>query len=251
MKAVIIDDEPRAVNILEMVVNEYCSGVEICGLAHSINEGITEIREKNPDIIFLDIEMPDGSGFDVLTAFPDRSFDVVFVTAYNHYALKAIKYSAADYILKPVDIEEVKSALEKVKKRRETPGTSTPDINELLLNIRAGAIRKIAVPSSDGSEFIAVDDIMYIEADRSYCSIVLANDTKMLVSKNLSNIEELLPRDLFYRIHKSYLINLNFMKKYYRSDGGYVEMQDGNKLSIARNKKDEFMGFIGKWMGRV
>jgi len=251
MKAVIIDDEPRAVNILEMVVNEYCSEVEICGLAYSINEGIKEIREKNPDLIFLDIEMPDGSGFDVLTAFPERTFDVVFVTAYNHYALKAIKYSAADYILKPVDIEEVKAAMEKVKNRRSTPGAAFPDINELMLNIRAGAIRKIAVPSSDGSEFIAVDDIMYIEADRSYCNIVLANDNKMTISKNLSNIEELLPRDIFFRIHKSYLINLNFMKKYYRTDGGYVEMQDGTKMSIARNKKDEFMGFIGKWMGRV
>jgi two-component system LytT family response regulator len=195
--------------------------------------------------------MPDGSGFDVLTAFPERSFDVVFVTAYNHYALKAIKYSAADYILKPVDIEEVKAAMEKVRIRRSTPGAQFPDLNELMLNIRAGAVRKIAVPSSDGSEFIAVDDIMYIEADRSYCNIVLTNDNKMLVSKNLSNIEELLPRDMFYRIHKSFLINLNFMKKYYRTDGGYVEMQDGKKMSIARNKKDEFMGFIGKWMGRV
>jgi two-component system LytT family response regulator len=251
MKAVIIDDEPRAVHILEMVVSEYCSGVEICGRASSISDGIKEIRETHPDLIFLDIEMPDGSGFDVLTAFPERSFDVVFVTAYNHYALKAIKYSAADYILKPVDIEEVKAAMEKVRIRRSTPGAQFPDLNELMLNIRAGAVRKIAVPSSDGSEFIAVDDIMYIEADRSYCNIVLTNDNKMLVSKNLSNIEELLPRDMFYRIHKSFLINLNFMKKYYRTDGGYVEMQDGKKMSIARNKKDEFMGFIGKWMGRV
>jgi len=251
MKAVIIDDEPRAINILEMVISEYCQGIEIIGTAGTINEGVEEIKKSKPDLIFLDIEMPDGSGFDVLTAFPERDFDVIFVTAYNHYALKAIKYSAADYILKPVDIEEVKSAMEKIKKRKTNSEGIFPDINELLLNIKAGAVRRIAVPSADGSEFIAVDDIMYIEADRSYCSIVLADDRKLMVSKSLSNIEELLPKDIFFRIHKSYLINLNCMKKYYRTDGGFVEMSDGKKLSIARNKKDEFMGFIGKWMGRV
>lgn len=251
MKAVIIDDESRAVTILEMVVTEYCEGVEIAGKAYNINDGIEEIRKKQPDLIFLDIEMPDGNGFDVLKAFPDRNFDVVFVTAYNHYALKAIKYSAADYILKPVDIEEVKTAIEKIRNRKSSPGAVFPDLNELMLNIRAGAVRRIAVPSSDGSEFINVDDIMYIEAERSYCNIVLVNDKKMLVSKNLSNIEELLPHDIFFRIHKSFLININCMKKYYRTDGGYVEMTDGKKMSIARNKKDEFLGFIGKWMGRV
>lgn len=251
MKAIIIDDEPRAVTILEMVIGEYCEGVEIAGKAQTISEGIAVIREKQPDVVFLDIEMPDGSGFDVLTPFPERNFDVVFVTAYNHYALKAIKYSAADYILKPVDIEEVKNAVARIRNRKNNPAATLPDLNELMLNIRAGAVRKIAVPSADGSDFISVDDIMYIEAERSYCCIVLSDEKKMVVSKNLSNIEELLPRDIFFRIHKSYLVNLNFMKKYYRTDGGYVEMPDGKKLSIARNKKDEFMGFIGKWMGRV
>lgn len=251
MKAVIIDDEQRAVKILGMVVTEYCQGVEVAGMANTISDGIEEIKQKKPDLIFLDIEMPDGSGFDVLTAFPQRDFDVVFVTAYNHYALKAIKYSAADYILKPVDIEEVKNAIEKIIRRKETKDSVLPDLNELLLNIRAGAVRKIAVPSSDGSEFVAVDDIMYMEADRSYCNIVLADDRKMMVSKSLSNIEELLPRDIFFRIHKSFLINLNYMKKHYRTDGGYVEMTDGKKLSIARNKRDDFIAFIGKWMGRV
>lgn len=251
MKAVIIDDEPRAVQILEMVVGEYCNGLSIAGTATTIASAIEKIKLLKPDLIFLDIEMPDGSGFDVLTAFPERSFEVVFVTAYNHYALKAIKYSAADYILKPVDIEEVKAAIEKILHRRKTPEIAGPDITELLHNLRNTGTRKIAVPSNDSTEFIAVDDIMYVSADRSYCEIMMADGRKILVAKSLSNIEESLPQEGFFRIHKSHLVNLNYMKKHIRSDGGYIEMMNGAHLSIARLKKEEFMEVIGKWMGTV
>ncbi|PKP23120.1 MAG: DNA-binding response regulator [Bacteroidetes bacterium HGW-Bacteroidetes-21] len=251
MKAIIIDDEPRAVQILEMVIKEYCHDITVEGTAHTIVSAIESIKLLKPDIIFLDIELPEGSGFDVLTAFPERDFEVVFVTAYNHYALKAIKYSAADYILKPVDIEEIKTAIEKIQHRKKTPGASSPDLNELLYNLRNTGTRKIAVPSNDSTEFLTVDEIMYVSADRSYCNLFMSDGRNILVAKSLSSIEELLPQEGFFRIHKSHLVNLNYMKKHIRSDGGYIEMTNGAHLSIARMKKEEFLDVIGKWMGKA
>jgi len=247
MNAVIIDDEQRAISILEMIVKEYCKQINIVGTALSVSNGIKIIKELNPDLVFLDIEMPEGNGFDVLQAFEKRSFEVIFVTAYNHYALRAIKYAAADYILKPVDIDEVKLAVENIFERKTRDDKPKPNIDSLLLNIKFGSIPKIAIPSIESTEFIPIDDILYLIADRSYCNIFLSNKRNIVASKSLSELEQLLPKEVFCRIHKSFLVNINYVNRYYKTDGGYVEMSDGKKFSISRAKKESFIEQLNKW----
>ncbi len=240
IKTIIVDDEHMAIQSLQLILKDYCPDLEISGTAKSPLEAIKLINQTHPDLVFLDIEMPNGTGFDVLEAIPNRNFDVVFVTAYNHYALKAIKFSAADYILKPVDIEEIIQTIEKIKQRRNQAGSASPDLSALLMNMKLASPKKIAVPTSNGTEFISVDEILYITADRSYCQIFLTEKRNMVVSKSLSELEILLPAENFYRLHKSHSINLEFVKKHLKTDGGIVELTDGTKLYIARSKKDEF-----------
>lgn len=239
LKTIIVDDEHIAIQSLQLILKEYCPDIEIVGTAKSAIEAVKIINQKNPELVFLDIEMPNGSGFDVLEATPERTFDVVFVTAYNHYAIKAIKFSAADYILKPVDIEEIIQTIEKIKQRRKE--SSAPlDLSTLLLNMKQPSPRKIAVPTSNGTEFLSIDEILYINADRSYCQIFMTEKRNLVVSKSLSEMEMLLPADVFYRIHKSHTINLTFVKKHLKIDGGIIELTDGTKLYVARGKKDDF-----------
>lgn len=240
LKTIIVDDEQMAIQSLQLILKEFCPDVEVSGTARSPLEAIKLINQSHPDLVFLDIEMPNGTGFDVLEAVPERNFDVVFVTAYNHYALKAIKFSAADYILKPVDIEEIIKTVDKIKQRRSQKGSVPADLSTLLLNMKQVSPSKIAVPSSNGTEFISVDEILYLTAERSYCEIFMTNKKTMVVSKSLSELEILLPSEKFYRLHKSHTINLDFVKKHLKTDGGIVELTDGTKLYIARNKKDEF-----------
>lgn len=246
IKTVLIDDEPGAIRTLSLILKEFCPDVEIVATASNAAEGIGVIRKNNPDLVFLDIEMPNGSGFDVLEAIPLRDFSVVFVTAYNHYALKAIKFSAADYILKPVEIEEVVNTVKKIKDRTK----NFPDLENLLSLIKRDSPGKISIPTTHGTEYISTDDILYLEADRSYCTIHLNDGKKMVVSRSLSDIEAMLPADSFARIHKSYLINLASVRKHLRNDGGYVELMNGTKLSIARNKKDEFAIIMARYISR-
>jgi two-component system LytT family response regulator len=240
LKTILVDDEQMAIQSLQLILKEFCPDIELSGSARSPIEAVKLINQIHPDLVFLDIEMPNGTGFDVLDAIPDRSFDVVFVTAYNHYALKAIKFSAADYILKPVDIEEIIKTVDKVKKRRNQTGSVPQDLQALLMTMKQMSPSKIAVPTSNGTEFISVDEILYVTADRSYCQIFLTEKRNMVVSKSLSELEIILPSEKFYRLHKSHTVNLNFVKKHLKTDGGIVELTDGTKLYIARNKKDEF-----------
>jgi two-component system, LytTR family, response regulator len=240
LKTILVDDENMAIQTLQMILKDYCPDIEVAGIAKSPLEAIKLINQTHPDLVFLDIEMPNGTGFDVLEAIPERNFDVVFVTAYNHYALKAIKFSAADYILKPIDIEEIIQTVGKIKQRRNQSGATPLDISTLLMNMKHASPKKIAVPTSNGTEFISIDEILYLTADRSYCQIFLTEKRNLLVSKSLSELEIILPNDSFFRIHKSHTVNLNFVKKHIKTDGGIAELSDGTKLYIARGKKDDF-----------
>lgn len=240
LKTIIVDDENMAVHTLRMILKDYCPDIELSGTAKSPLEAIKLINQLHPDLVFLDIEMPNGTGFDILEAIPQRNFDVVFVTAYNHYALKAIKFSAADYVLKPIDIEEIIQTVNRIVQRRNQTGFVPPDLNTLLMNMNQSSQKKIAVPASNGTEFISIDEILYITADRSYSEIFLTEKRNLFVSKSLSELEMLLPPDSFCRIHKSHTVNLGFVKKHIKTDGGMAELTDGTKLYIARNKKDEF-----------
>ncbi|PIP55207.1 MAG: DNA-binding response regulator [Bacteroidetes bacterium CG23_combo_of_CG06-09_8_20_14_all_32_9] len=248
LKTIIIDDENRAVQTLQIILSEYCPQVSVVNKAYSAPEGIKLISLHKPDLIFLDIEMPNGTGFDVLEAFPNRTFDVIFVTAYNNYALKAIKFSAADYILKPVDIEEVVESVKRISERRNQPGNTHPDINGLLHNIKNLYQKKISVPTFNGTEYISTDEILYFEADRSYCKIFFAQKRNILISRSLSALEQLLPTGNFVKIHKSHIVNLAAVKKNLRTDGGIVELTDGTQLLIAKTKKENFLASMQRYI---
>ncbi|OFX55434.1 MAG: hypothetical protein A2046_12505 [Bacteroidetes bacterium GWA2_30_7] len=246
INTIIIDDEPKVQKSIEMIINQYCPKLNVVGMASSALEGIKEINCKKPDLVLIDIEMPHGTGFDLLESIKNPEFQIIFITAYNQYAVKAFKYSAVDYLLKPIDIEEFVSAINRVEKNIQSPAFQK--YNVLLENIKNNNLSKIAIPTSDGLEYIQVNKIMYLEAERSYCYIYMENDKKMLVSRSLSDIEKLIESESFFRCHKSFLVNLEYVKKYVRFDGGYILLNNSKRIDLSRRKKDEFTEVMKKYM---
>jgi two-component system, LytTR family, response regulator len=248
--AVIVDDEKKSIQTLALMLKEYCPSVEVIGEASSAMSAVKEILSKKPEVVFLDVEMPDGTGFDVLESIPERNFDVVFVTAYNHYALKAIKFHAADYILKPVDVSELKMAVQNVEQRKRENRRNPADLEKLLEHLKIQRPTKVAVPTNEGTVFINFKDIIRIQAERSYCILFLVGNRKLFLSKSLSEIEAMLDPSAFFRTHKSHLINLEHVQKHIKHDGGYVEMTDNSKVEISRRKKDEFVEAMNRFTGK-
>jgi len=247
---IVIDDEPDAVDFITSIIGEYCPGLEVKGKAHNVKEGVQVIKDIKPELIFLDVEMPNGTGFDLLTHFPDKDFDVVFITAFNHYAIKAIKFSAVDYILKPININEFIEAVNRVIHKRLTNSSlSNENFEALLENIRTASPTRLVIPTSDGREYLNPKDILRIEADRSYSWFYIKDKRKILVSKHLKEFQDLLSDRNFFRPHNSHLINLDFVKKYVRHDGGYIEMTDGSQIPISRNRKDLFLAHMARYTG--
>ncbi len=250
LKTIIIDDEPDAVDFISSIICEYCPGLEVAGKAYDISEGVQVIKDQLPDLVFLDVEMPHGTGFDLLANFPEKEFDVIFITAFNHYAIKAIKFSAVDYILKPINVNEFIEAVNKVmQKRSNTMFRGNENIKALLENLRTAVPSRLAIPTSDGMEYLNPKEIIRIEADRSYSWFYLAGDRKILVSRNLKEFQVLLSDRHFFRPHNSYLINLKYVKKYVRKEGGYIEMQDGSEIPVSRNRKDMFLVHMARFKG--
>jgi two-component system LytT family response regulator len=250
LRTVIVDDEPNAVDFINSVIGEYCPGLEVVGMAYNMTEGINRINELNPDLVFLDVEMPNGTGFDLLAHFPEKKFDVVFITAFNHYAIKAIKFSAVDYILKPLNINEFIEAVNKViQKRSEAPLQMNENFRVLMENLKSPVPSRLAIPTADGMEYLNPKEIIRIEADRSYSWFFLTGNRKMLVSKNLKEFQDLLGDRYFFRSHNSHLINLKYVKRFVRKEGGYIEMQDGEQIPISRNRKDIFIVHMSRFRG--
>ncbi len=250
LKTVIIDDEPDAVNFISSIICEYCPGLELAGKAFDVHEGVEVIKELKPDLVFLDVEMPHGTGFDLLGSFPEKEFDVVFITAFNHYAIKAIKFSAVDYILKPINVNEFIESVNKVmQKRSNSMFRGNENIKALLENLRTAIPSRLAIPTSEGMEYLNPKDIIRIEADRSYSWFYLTGERKMLVSKNLKEFQDLLSDRHFFRPHNSHLINLKYVKKYIRREGGYIEMLDGSEIPVSRNRKDLFHVHMSRFKG--
>jgi two-component system LytT family response regulator len=246
----IIDDEPDAVEFIASIIGEYCPGLEVSGKAYNVKEGVKLIKEVKPELVFLDVEMPNGTGFDLLTHFPEKDFDVVFITAFNHYAIKAIKFSAVDYILKPININEFIESVTKVLNKRTTHTLSGRENFETLLeNIRTAHPTRLVIPTSDGREYLNPNDIIRIEADRSYSWFFITGKRKILVSKHLKEFQDLLNDRNFFRPHNSHLINLDYVKKFVRQDGGYIEMTDGAQVPVSRNRKDLFLAHMSRYTG--
>ena len=239
IKAIIIDDEERARRVLSNMLNEFCPDVEIVATCSNVPDGVLKINKLKPDVVFLDIEMPNYSGFELLGFFRDVDFEIVFVTAYSKYAIQAFEVSAVDYILKPVQVEQLESAVQKVKDK--VASASMHDrLEALKANLTGTHIQKIAVPVSDGLIFVKVEDISHVDADGSYSKIFLADGSNMFVSKKLKYFEELLEgKGSFYRVHRSHLVNLKFVKKYNRQQGT-VALENNLEINIARDNKTSF-----------
>ncbi len=236
LKTVVIDDEKDAVDFLCGALKRYCPETEIIGSATNICDGHKEISTKMPDLVLLDIAMPSGNGFELLNLLPDRRFDIIFVTAYNEYAIKAFRYSAIDYLLKPVDIGELIQAVRKIRMPLEKER-----VNILMDNLSLASPKKIAIPTSMGCEYILIDDIVRIEAQRSYCCFYMLGKKKYLVSKCLNDYHQILENKRFCRVHNSHLINLKHVKSFTRSDGGFIEMIDFSQVPVSRTKRDYFI----------
>lgn len=244
LTAIIIDDELKGRIALKQKIHDYCTDILLEGEAENGMEGIKLIEAIHPDIVFLDIEMPRMDGFEMLHRLAGKNFHLIFTTAYDQYAIKAIKYAAFDYLLKPIDIEELKLAVSKIYSNQQI---YTGKKLELLdQNIHGkNAFNKIAVSTLDGLLFFDIKDIVHLEANSNYTTIYFNNRPKLIASKTLKDFEELLPADIFFRTHHSHLINLNFIKRYIKGDGGQIELLNGNYADVSRRKKDEFLKVIG------
>ena len=241
IRAVIIDDEEGARESLANILSKYCEDVEVEGKAGSAASGYALIKEKQPDLVFLDIEMPRGNAFDLLSKFEEIDFDLIFITAYDQYAIKAIKFSALDYLLKPIDIDELKEAVQKYREKSKFP-SSAERLKVLMQNLKSDAgNKKVAIPDSDGLVFIRLDEIIRCESDGNYTNIILEDNKKILACKTLGEYEELFSDENFFRVHRSHLVHLDKIDKYIKGEGGYVVMADGSQVEVSRRKKPEFL----------
>ncbi len=247
IKAVIIEDELHSRNFLNNLVTEFCPQISIAGMAPSVAEAVTLIQQTEPQIVFLDIEMQTGTGFDVLQQLEKRNFHVIFTTAYDHYAIKAIKFSAVDYLLKPINLEELQAAVAKaIENIEQKAGENKLELLIKNLQRPAGEDFSISLSTSDGVEFIQLPTIIRLEASGPYTTFFMKDGRKIMVSKNLKEYEMLLTDHGFFRVHNSHIINLKEVRKMIKTDGGYAVMNDDSMITISPKKKEEFMELMGK-----
>ena len=245
-KAIIIDDESSSRSSLRQKLFNCCPGIMIMAECDSGEDGIKHIEEHKPDLIFLDVEMPRMNGFTMLQQIVLRNFEVIFITAYDYYAIKAIRFSALDYLVKPVETEELKAAVAKaIYKQQQT--TTNERLDVLLNNISNGKkeLQRIAIPFMEGLQFIELQEIIYLEANSNYTIIYREQLPKIVVSKTLKEFEELLPQSVFIRIHHSFIINSRAVEKYIKGEGGQVVMKNKAVLDVSRRKKAEFLKAMG------
>jgi two-component system LytT family response regulator len=245
IKAIIIDDEKTSRETLKGLLKRYCKNVEITAEADGYQSGVDTIKTHKPDVIFLDIQMPDGSGFKLLDEIGNIDFEVIFSTAYDQFAIKAIKYSALDYLLKPINPEDLISSIEKLE-QRILRGKDNTSIKFLLDKIRNPdtEIKKIVLSTIEGIHVVDISNIIRCESDDYYTKFFLKNGKMIMVSKTLKENEELLSEHNFIRPHKSHLINLKYVKSFLRPDGGCILMKDGSSVPVSRRKREEIIDII-------
>ena len=242
IRSIIVDDEVKSCNVLKSMLEKYCQDVEVIATAYSAIEGRDAIRKHKPDLVFLDIQMPAGSGFSMLMEFDEIPFQVIFVTAHDEYALRAIKFSALDYLLKPLNLIELREAMQRYSYAQKPKWRQDRlQIDELKNYILQDTnLHKIALPTSEEVLFVEVDSIIRLEADSNYTWFCLDGGKKIMVSQTLKNYEEMLEGRHFLRVHNSHIINLKKVKKYLRGKNGYAVMSDGVSVEISARKKDDF-----------
>ncbi|HXB09424.1 MAG TPA: LytTR family DNA-binding domain-containing protein [Puia sp.] len=241
IKAILIDDERSSLENLEQKIREFCPELKIIAAVEQPTEAIFLIRHHKPDVIFLDIEMPHLNGFRMLDELGDYTAEIIFTTAYNHYAIEAIRISAFDYLMKPVAIGDLKETVGRLAKKFSRATQQRLDVLRQSLNKTGSQDQKIAVPTWEGLEFILIKNVIRIESSSNYSRLFFVNGESLLVTKQLKEFEELLLPYRFCRVHNVHLINLNYVKKYVRGEGGSVIMENGDEIDVSRRKKDDFL----------
>ncbi len=236
--AILIDDEVHCLETLSLLLNEFCPEVQVLDQCRSAKKGLEAIEKVKPDLVFLDIEMPAMNGFEMLEQFTEIPFAIIFTTSYDQYAIKAIRFSALDYLLKPIDRDELQAAVHKVTGRNHPPLARQLELLIHKMNLPASQINKVALPTMEGLQMVPVDSIISCEADSNYTIVILKNKQKIVVSRTLKDIEEILEDYSFFRIHHSYLVNINEINKYVKGEGGYVVMSDASTIDVSRSKKE-------------
>jgi two-component system LytT family response regulator len=239
-RAIIVDDELKSCESLKVILNEFCSNVRVVQMVHTVKDALTAIQNCEPDVVFLDIHLNSETGFDLLERIDEINFDIIFITAFPEHALKAIKYSAIDYLLKPINIDDLKAAIDKLKKA-QPENNIRKKVNLLIQSLNRNKQNRLAVPVADGITFLSIDEIIYCEGSSNYTNFCLQNGKKYLVAKTLKEYEEMLSNHNFLRIHNSYLVNVNEIRKYFKGDGGYVLMSNDDKLDVSKRKKEYFL----------
>lgn len=244
LRTILIDDEPDNVRLLALQLERHCPQVDVVAQVTTAEEGLRDIRTLRPDLVFLDIEMPRMNGFQLLEQLEEIPFALVFVTAYDQFALKAFRFSALDYLLKPVDLAELQSAVRKAERRQH------PDPRQLELlrsQYRGTPPSKIAVPQQNGVTFVELNEIIYAEADSNYTKLILSNGRSHLLTKTLREVQEVLEARNFLRVHRQYLVNLDHIKRYVRGEGMYLVLSNDASIPVARNQKDRLVERFG-WL---
>ena len=246
IRSIIIDDEIDCINSLAFDLEHHCPEVEVLEKCHSGKDGVKAINRLKPDLVFLDIDMPFVNGFDVVEMVSDIDFEIIFTTAYDKYAVQAFRTSAIDYLLKPIDPEELKVAISKVSAMRNK-GVSRKQVKFFLgqlSNMEKGEIKQIALPTFDGIEFVNLEDINYCKSDGSYVYVYLIDGSSIFLSKTLHYLEEAICDYHFLRVHNSYIVNVHHIKKFFRADGGYLMMKNGDEVKVSRSKRNELLNLF-------
>jgi two-component system, LytTR family, response regulator len=244
IKAIIIDDELHCLETLSLLLKEFCPQVQLMEECRTAKKGLEAIEKLKPDLVFLDIEMPAMNGFEMLEQFTEIPFTIIFTTSYDQYAIKAIRFSALDYLLKPVDPKELINAVKKVQEQRHLPMAEQFQMLLKRVQGKGTQFNKIAVPTSEGFELVTADQVIYCEANDNYTHLFLKNKVKIIACRTLKEMEEQLEDfSFFIRVHHSYMVNLNEVTKYIRGEGGYLVMSDGSSVNVSRSRKEALM----KW----
>jgi two-component system LytT family response regulator len=242
IRTVLVDDETDSIRVLQKLLEKYCPQVAVVGTAEGVETALAVIQGTRPDLLFLDIEMMQGNAFDLLNQLRPLTFQVIFVTAFDNYAIRAFKYSAVDYLLKPVDIDELVSAVDRVAKRSQQKNI-VDQMQVFLDNMGTFnlATQKMAVPTVDGLIFINLKEVVRLEAKSSYTQILMENGEVVMATRTIKDYEDILPEGLFCRIHNSHIINLQKIEKYNKGRGGYVTLEDGSTIEVASRRRQEFL----------
>jgi len=242
IRTIVIEDEEHSRKMLMEMLRDHCRQLSVVGNADSVKTGLTLIAEQRPELVFLDIELQSETSFEILERLPEINFELVFTTAFDHYALKAIKFCAIDYLLKPIDLNELRIAVAKAEKRLNREYLNK-NLEVLVNNLKSGSQNnhRIALSTLEGLLFVNVRDIIYCESSGPYTKFIFKQAAVIVTSKHLKEYEDLLSGYEFFRIHKSYLVNLQEIKKYIRGDGGHLIMSDGAALNVSKQRKEDFL----------